>query len=320
MFFGIAKFIDINVKKWPYISACAVFIALYSIFTFIYPNTRMRLVIFTIMIQPIFINTVYIILFMANKNHKKFALHVAYAHILLIGVHGTRGYIGLNNFAVYNYNFLAKREAILISISLLLMIYLAFSIIQMVYLKLLYQLDESVDHTKNLLRKTRYLAETDKLTKIFNRGKIEKIVQKEINNYNNFGHLFSVLMVDIDYFKRFNDRYGHDFGDQVIIQVVNILKNNLRDTDVIGRWGGEEFLIVLRNSNLETAKNVGNKLIDIVNKYTLKFNKINEKVTISIGCSEMKKSYNINSLIKSSDLALYRAKENGRNRLETSNK
>lgn len=316
LLFGVGKFIDIKIRKIPYIVAGILFICLYAIFTLLYPNTRIRLIIFTLMILPVFIHTIYITSYKADWKHKRFAVHVTIGHILLVLIHGSRAYIGLKEFRAFDYTYLHQSESILIMISLLLMIYLTFSITQMIHMKLLDQLDQSIECTKKLLAKTQDLADTDNLTKIYNRGKIEYLVKEEIKVYKTYGRVFSVLMVDIDHFKRFNDEYGHDYGDQVIIEVTSILKHNIRDTDSIGRWGGEEFLIVLRGSNINTAQSVGQKLIDLIGAKTLEYAGIKENVTVSIGAAEIKESDTINRLIKKADMALYEAKESGRNRIK----
>lgn len=316
LLFGVGKFMNIKIQNVTYIFTSILFICLYSVFTLFYPNTRIRLILFTVMILPIFIHTIYIILFKSDRKHRRFGIHVMISHTLLVLIHGSRAFIGLNNFGLFDYSYLHQSESILIMISLLLMIYLTFSITQMIHMKLLHQLDQSIYYTKDLLVKTQHLANTDNLTKIYNRGKIEDILKEEINTYKTFGRSFSILMVDIDHFKQFNDEYGHDYGDQVIIEVSRLLQQNLRTTDSIGRWGGEEFLIVLRDSNIQIAQSVGQKLINIIGNKSLECGEIKENITISIGCSEMKESYTMSTFIKSADIALYEAKQKGRNRIE----
>lgn len=316
LLFGIAKFINVKIKVLPYIIFSILFVSLYSYFTIIIPMKNIRLIVFTVMILPVFIHTICIILLKSDKNHRIFSAHVAIAHMLFIMVHGSRAYFGLNNLKTFKYSLLYQSESILIMISLLLMIYLTFAIIQMIDMKLLDQLDKSVDYTKSLLIKTQHLADTDNLTQIPNRGKVEDTLKTEIDIFHNFGRSFAVLMVDIDNFKHFNDLYGHDFGDHVIIEVSRLLKQNLRSKDMIGRWGGEEFLIVLQDTNLQVAKSVGEKLIKIISSTQLEHDDMKDNVTISIGCSEMKESDTKNTLIKSADVALYKAKQNGRNRIE----
>lgn len=317
LLFGVGSFMKIEILHFPYVLTSILFISLYSFFALFSPDTSIRLIVFTVMILPVFIHTVYIILVKADRIHRRFGLHVAIAHIFLLLIHGSRAYIGLNNFSLVDYSYFHKSESLLIMISLLLMIYLTFSITQMIHMKILDQLDQSIGYTKELLLKTQYLANTDDLTKIHNRGKIEAILKEEINRYGMNSRSFSALMVDIDYFKRFNDNYGHDFGDQVIIEVSRLLQQNLRATDSIGRWGGEEFLIVLRDTDLQTAKSVGQKLVRIISSKIIEYDNKKENITISVGCSEMKESHTMNTLIKTADIALYEAKQKGRNRIET---
>jgi len=316
MLFGVAKFVNVKIKKYPFVLLSALFVVLYSIYTLYMPVTNTRLIIFTFMIIPIFICVIVVALFKSDVNHRKFAFHVAIAHMLFVINHGFRGYNGISNIKSMAYEQIIQQESVLIITSLLLMIYLTFAVIQMIDMKLLYELDESVEYTKSLLSKSQYLAYTDRLTDIPNRRKVEEALDNEIDIYKKFGRVFSVLMIDIDDFKRFNDLYGHDFGDYILMEVAKCLRQDLRTQDVIGRWGGEEFFVVLPDTNLENAKVVGEKLIKKISSANYDHNDVNEKVTISIGCSDVKESDTKNTIIKNSDVALYNAKENGKNRME----
>ncbi len=316
LLFGVAKFVNVKLKKYPFAIISILFVTLYSVFTLYMPNTNIRLIIFTFMIIPIFLYVIAVVLFKADVNHRKFAFHLAIAHMLFVINHGFRGYNGISNIKSMAYEQIIQQESVLIIMSLLLMIYLTFAVIQMIDMKLLYELDESVEYTRSLLSKSQYLAYTDRLTDIPNRRKVEEALDNEMDIYKKFGRIFSVLMVDIDDFKRFNDLYGHDFGDYILMEVAKCLRLDLRTQDVIGRWGGEEFFVVLPDTNLVNAKAVGEKLIKKISSANFDHNDVNEKVTISIGCSVIKASDTKNTIIKNSDVALYNAKENGKNRME----
>ena len=157
------------------------------------------------------------------------------------------------------------------------------------------------------------LANTDQLTKVYNRRFLEdfsnkymKIVKREHTN-------LSLLIIDIDDFKNVNDTYGHEIGDAVIKLLVKRLKNTIRENDLIVRYGGDEFVVLLPNTDNENAKKVGNKLLD-VNHSLNKFESDEFKISISIGVA----SYNdtdlhINEIINRADKALYQAKKHGKN-------
>ncbi|WP_419764571.1 MAG: diguanylate cyclase [Arcobacter sp.] len=156
------------------------------------------------------------------------------------------------------------------------------------------------------------LSNTDALTKVYNRRFLEDFSKKYFEILKREKGILSILLVDIDDFKAINDNYGHDMGDQVLLDLVDIMKEKIRENDFIVRLGGDEFLILLPNSNINGAKTVAQKLIDCINKNT----KNNKKFTVSIGCSE----YNINdkeihSLIKRADTSLYDAKKDGKNKI-----
>lgn len=154
------------------------------------------------------------------------------------------------------------------------------------------------------------LSITDKLTNIFNRRKLDEELKSEFDRAVRYRHPLSLLLMDIDYFKKVNDTYGHQVGDYVLQTLAKILKQNIRNSDIVGRYGGEEFMVIAPETNAEEALRLAEKLRQSVEQFT--FNDVN-KVTISIGVSELKKEGNPDEMIKTADEALYKAKEQGRN-------
>jgi diguanylate cyclase (GGDEF)-like protein/PAS domain S-box-containing protein len=157
------------------------------------------------------------------------------------------------------------------------------------------------------------LSITDKLTKIFNRLKLDQELEKEIQRSRRNHNSFAVIMMDIDYFKSVNDTYGHQTGDSVLQAFANILKTNIRETDIFGRWGGEEFLIISLNNSLDGGVILAEKLRKIIEHH--KFEKVGH-LTCSFGVSAFNTNSNFDSIIFNADEALYKAKKNGRNRVE----
>ena len=157
------------------------------------------------------------------------------------------------------------------------------------------------------------LSQTDALSGLYNRRYMNKKLEEEIMKYQRYGTPFSLLLLDIDYFKKINDTFGHDKGDLVIKKISSLIQKNIRNTDICARWGGEEFLILASNSDLSGAVKLANNLKDLIENSDFE---INNKVTVSIGVSSMNKHLEEESLLKLVDNALYKAKEKGRNRVE----
>jgi diguanylate cyclase (GGDEF)-like protein/PAS domain S-box-containing protein len=154
------------------------------------------------------------------------------------------------------------------------------------------------------------LSITDQLTQLYNRGYLDKILDKELNRFGRYGTPMSVIMIDIDYFKEVNDLYGHLTGDMVLIELAQILKSNIRSTDTLGRWGGEEFMIICTQNTLSEAAQLAEKLRLAIASYS--FPRIGRK-TASFGVACVRSNENGLGLIQRVDNALYKAKELGRN-------
>jgi len=158
------------------------------------------------------------------------------------------------------------------------------------------------------------LATYDSLTGLYNRYMIEEFLTKEIEKSKRHNIPLSVIMCDIDNFKSINDTYGHIEGDKVLKELSNTMRSNIRKSDAIGRWGGEEFIIVAPYTDKYGALKLADKLRRIVEE-----KKINEKnVTISCGVAEFRYNEKMKDLIKRVDEALYMAKRKGKNRVEVS--
>jgi len=157
------------------------------------------------------------------------------------------------------------------------------------------------------------LAITDNLTGLFNRSKFNEVIKNEVSRCERFGHTFGLAIVDIDHFKSVNDNYGHQVGDTVLIEIANIIKENLRTTDILFRWGGEEFIIMCLEAKKEGVK----VLVENIRKKIEEnnFKTIGSK-TVSIGFTMYEKNDDDITLVKKADDALYKAKNDGRNKVE----
>ncbi len=161
-------------------------------------------------------------------------------------------------------------------------------------------------------RRLQLLSITDSLTGLNNRVKIDEAIQEQLDRFERYRTPFSLLMLDIDHFKRINDRCGHQEGDKVLVLIARLLKEGIRKTDVVGRWGGEEFMVVLPETELAGALELAEKLrTDIENQKQLP----DHHVTASFGVALVVQSDHFTNLVKRADDALLQAKNEGRNRV-----
>lgn len=157
------------------------------------------------------------------------------------------------------------------------------------------------------------MSKTDYLTELVNRRfMIERIKEESVRNERN-DEKISLLMCDIDDFKRVNDIYGHETGDLVIKEVTKTIKSVVSENDVVSRWGGEEFLILLVNADINIAREGGEKIRTAVEQSSIMTDKGNLKVTVSVGAAEYLKEVSISDNVNNADSALYESKNNGKN-------
>ncbi|TDT71910.1 diguanylate cyclase (GGDEF)-like protein [Hypnocyclicus thermotrophus] len=164
-------------------------------------------------------------------------------------------------------------------------------------------------YIKNVLhyKKVNDLSNIDSLTNLYNRRFFFNYTEKRSSEN------YSIILADIDYFKKINDTYGHQAGDEILKKISKEFKTHFRNNDIICRYGGEEFLIYLENTSLETAINIANRIREIIEN--LNYNNIKFTVSMGVAKNDIKKHNNIDDVIKSADIALYIAKNSGRNRV-----
>jgi len=177
----------------------------------------------------------------------------------------------------------------------------------------LFNMSQKVSDTQNELER---LSSTDQLTSLSNRRKLEEYLEQKIKEANR-GSFFSVIMLDIDRFKTINDTYGHEIGDHVLMHTSHLMKETIRASDLLGRWGGEEFLLILPQTDLEGALLMAEQLRSKIYNFT--FERYPQRVSMSLGVTHYHKDDTPNSILRRADNALYRAKNSGRNRVEHEN-
>lgn len=156
-------------------------------------------------------------------------------------------------------------------------------------------------------------ANVDFLTQIYNRFKFYEFLYLEIERAKTENNDLSIIMFDIDHFKQINDTYGHDAGDQVLVALSAIVTNILTGKEIFARWGGEEFMVLLPDKNMDDSKDIAETIRNGIEK--TKINMI-DRVTCSFGVTQFERQDDAAAFLKKADNALYCAKNNGRNRVE----
>ena len=160
--------------------------------------------------------------------------------------------------------------------------------------------------------KTSYKAYVDSLTGVYNRNKFEEIFKYEHKKFIRYKEEFSICILDIDHFKKFNDTYGHLIGDEVLKLLAQTVDSNIRKADTFARWGGEEFVLLMPKTNINEAFTLCEKLREVVADIC---HVTAGKITSSFGVTQIKENDTLNQALKRCDIALYNAKAAGRNRV-----
>ncbi|TVU86445.1 diguanylate cyclase [Pseudoalteromonas neustonica] len=185
----------------------------------------------------------------------------------------------------------------------------AFSLLIILFIYIAYRLKHSA------YLQVKELALRDQLTGLFNRRALHDIFELEMSRVNRNKKTFSIILLDIDHFKVLNDTYGHDYGDIVLQKVASALQDSIRSMDKVARWGDEEFLVFLPETNKEQASHLAEKLRLAVSNIELTYQDKLLQVTVSLGVCEYNQQGEYKDMVKQADLGLYKAKETGRNKV-----
>lgn len=163
-------------------------------------------------------------------------------------------------------------------------------------------------------KELRLLASRDDLTGLSNRRELTNVMQRELARAQRYRHSLSVAMIDVDNFKMLNDEHGHQVGDRVLQAVARIFEAGCRTSDLVGRYGGEEFLIVMPQTGSEAAALLANRLLEELRKTEVAINGGAISVTCSIGIASARRDEQVDALVNRADQAMYSAKEQGKDR------
>lgn len=171
-----------------------------------------------------------------------------------------------------------------------------------------------ISNMKSIQNELERLASVDRLTDTLNRHKFSEILPYEIDRAKRYKEALSILMIDLDNFKLVNDKFGHLMGDYVLKEIANLIKSNTRSVDYLFRFGGEEFIILAPNTDIDGAKILAKHIQEAIESF--KFNKV-KRVTVSIGVTALGDKDSETTFIARADKALYQAKSSGKNRFVT---
>ena len=177
--------------------------------------------------------------------------------------------------------------------------------------------DSAAIYNNELIERLSDSAMNDHLTGLSNRRKIESFLESRLRDLKLFQNTFCMVFLDIDNFRNFNELYGHDVGDEILVKVSNILKASSREDDIIGRWGGEEFVGIFSIKNSIDAVRIAEKIRVLIEKTKVEKNNISLSVTASLGVTEALSIDTKESITKRADWLMYQSKQGGKNCVTT---
>ena len=318
--------------EWTAIAGFIVFIPIFNIFLYIFFRTGLNLKmadpsLTALQMSAGILVTMYGMYF---AHESRGVLLLVYVIILLFGIFrlNTRSFLYISLFTLLTYGIdiallkLHRPQGINFHMEylqwvVLSLVLIAFSVIGGYISSLRQNLSISKAEQAKSIEIIREMAIRDELTGLYNRRHVLELLEYEKNRSSRGGGLFCLAMLDIDHFKNVNDTHGHLTGDTVLRAVATMINKTLRNTEFCGRYGGEEFLIVLAQTDIKGAL-IGAERVR-TNIENILFPDIGSdfKVTVSIGLSEYQIREDIDKIIARADEALYRAKNGGRNRVES---
>ncbi|MFV0349652.1 MAG: GGDEF domain-containing protein [Halodesulfovibrio sp.] len=311
--FGAAKFTHRKIPRLPFILYIGIFTGAFLHFTYTTPDTQIRTMLFSAMLIPLFLYTAFILLNPADASFRQHCKFTGNAFLLFTMLFLIRLYITYTGGPIPDYINGHSPDVIVNMLTTLLTVLLLYSVQHMISSRLFVEFEALTEVQAGMLLKMERLATKDHLTGAYNRRKIEEIIRYEIARHNRYNEPLSLILCDIDHFKSINDSFGHDTGDKVIIHTIDLITAHKRDTDMAGRWGGEEFIIVSPQTNAEHATAMAERLRCVIESHQPECALGQRKVTVSFGVAQYAPGSSVEAFVKCADKALYRAKQRGRN-------
>ncbi|WP_232771354.1 GGDEF domain-containing protein [Colwellia sp. 12G3] len=194
---------------------------------------------------------------------------------------------------------------------------LLYSFLTVTFLSALYEYsrEKSYKHALELSKKYQQLAHFDPLTQLSNRRGALSLLTQEKSRISRNQQPFSIILCDVDHFKKVNDQYGHNAGDAVLVELAKVFTKYTRDQDCIARWGGEEFIFILPQTLAENANIFAEKIQERLQEHVVNYKDEKIKVTVSMGIEQFNENQSIDEVINNADKYLYQAKNAGRNQI-----
>lgn len=309
---GLGKFVN---KRWlifPSIILVAVAAGLVACFTFLVDNLAVRTVAASVAYAAVASQCAFLLLVRTDTSLRRVALLPAIV-LTLFGVVAISRVV----FALFFPGAAGFLRAPAAEIAHLLLFEilgtaLLVTTVLMIANRLCAELEAVDRRREGRLHELEHLAMVDSLTGVYNRLKLEQVLETEIQRSHRFARPLSVIILNVDHYKLINDSFGHTVGDAVLKAISTEMRGNVRKVDVVGRWGGDEFLIISPETVLFGAANLAETLRKRIEKY--QFETTGPR-TVSFGVAELKNSEQAGGLLKRADDALYRAKQFGRNKV-----
>ncbi len=310
---GLQRFLEKKAAYFVNIIILVVFFFLHYFFGIVDQSIKARITLLSLPIILLISQSAYLLLFQTEKGKKHIYRSTAVVCILFIILYCFRIVAALFNYPEGHGFFSAGIiDSIIRLSSQMLGIMMTFSLVLMINMRLFIDVQQYAEEKELMVKELRRLANTDGLTGIYNRAKIEQILTIEVLRSRRYKHPLSIILADIDHFKTVNDTYGHNVGDVVLTGIAGLMKEHVREVDTVGRWGGEEFLIVCPDTLADGAIKLAEKLRKKIEKHH--FKGIGVK-TLSMGVAQLGKDDWDEDMIKRADKNLYKAKRAGRNKV-----
>lgn len=293
-------------SRWPKlgITLIAIQIITYSWITFVHPIARGRIVLFGIIVSIQLGQTALLLIRGTRRDGRLPALFMATLLAVLIAVNLSRSAALLLLGRYHTPGSTGTLQTFTFLVFIAAAMGIAFGFFWMTTAELSHELEK--------------MASTDPLTRIYNRRVFREWCDREFDRSRRTGSPFSLLMMDLDHFKLINDRYGHRGGDDMLVAVVETMQNSVRGIDVLGRWGGEEFVALLPGTTMDSAMIVAQRIRTNVEQLLIHTHDGSMRMTVSLGIATLRgREDGLDAMFLRADKALYLAKEGGRNRVLT---
>ena len=310
---GLERFVDKKGVQIHNYILVAAFAAVHTYYGIINPNLEIRNINISIFIIIISFQCMWLMFWRVDDRLKRLARGTGAVFFLYFFLSICR--IMIDSIAPSGTDFFKPGPfGIIIVLSYqMLGILLTFTLILMINGRLLTDIRSYAEEKKKMAGELSRLASTDTLTGINNRLKLDRTLTAEVLRSKRYNRSLSVILLDVDHFKSVNDTFGHIMGDIVLQKIAATIKEHVRKVDTVGRWGGEEFLVVSPETKLRGAVKLAEKLRKKIGNQS--FPRVGKK-TVSMGVAQLRKNEWDEDMLSRCDAALYRAKRKGRNRVE----